>query len=67
MSVAVVGSMCVCLSVCLSGENKLLRLLTPPICSAYSIYKTNAKFKRVDFVKNARVETYDDKYVSRQS
>ena len=32
------------LSVCLSGENKLLRSLTPVICSAYSIYMTNARF-----------------------
>ena len=41
----VVGSVCVCVS--LSGENKLLRSLTPAICSSYSIYNinmTNARF-----------------------
>ena len=57
----------VCLSVCLSGENKLLRSLMPVINSGYSIYMTNSRFKRVDFAKNARVESYDDKYLSRRS
>ena len=37
--------LCVCVCVCLSGENKLLRSLTPVICSAYSIYMTNSRFK----------------------
>ena len=41
--VTVVGS--VCLSVCLSPENKLLRSLTPVINSGYSIYMTNSRFK----------------------
>ena len=41
-------------SVCLSGENKLLRSLTPIIGSAYSIHNmTNARF---NFTKNVRVE-----------
>ena len=53
--------------VCVPGENKLLRSLTQVIRSAYSIYKTNARFKTCDFAKNARVESYDDKYLSRRS
>ena len=39
----------VCLSVCLSGENKLLRSLTLVINSAYSIYMTSARFKTCGF------------------
>ena len=32
--------LCVCVCVCLSGENKLLRSLTPAINGGYSIYST---------------------------
>ena len=39
----------VCVSVCLSGENKLLRSLTPVVCSGYSIYMTNSRFKTCGF------------------
>ena len=45
--VTVVGSVCVC--VCLSGENKLLRSLTPVINNGYSIYMTNSRFKTCGF------------------
>ena len=42
----------VCVCVCLSRENKLLRSLTPVICSAYSIIlllHVNARFKTCGF------------------
>ena len=39
----------VCVSVCLSGENKLLRSLMPVINSGYSIYMTNSRFKTCGF------------------
>ena len=39
----------VCLSVCLSGENKLLCSLTPVINSGYSMYMTNSRFKTCGF------------------
>ena len=70
--VTVVGSvhmcLCVCVCVCLSGQDKLLCLLTPAGCGAYCLCMTNAiGLKRVDFAKNARVESYDDKYLSRRS
>ena len=35
----------VCECVCLSGQNKLLRLLTPAGCGSYGLYMTNARRK----------------------
>ena len=36
--------MCVCVSVCLSGRDKLLRSLHPASYSAYRLYKTKPRF-----------------------
>ena len=47
--VTVVGSVCLSVCVCLSGENKLLRSLMPVINSGYSIYMTNSRFKTCGF------------------
>ena len=46
--------------VCLSGQDKLLRLLTPAGYGSYRLYMANA---RLDFAKNVRIESYDDKYL----
>ena len=43
------SSVSVCVSVCLSGENKLLHSLMPVINSGYSIYMTNSRFKTCGF------------------
>ena len=40
---------------CLFGQDK------PSSNGAYRLCVTSARFKRVDFAKNARVESYDDK------
>ena len=66
--ITVVGSVCVYACVCLSVRGKLGSTFAyASHLYTYSIYMTNARFKRVDFAKIARVESYDDKYLSRRS
>ena len=58
MCVCMCACVCVCVCVCLSGQDKLLRLLTPAGYSTNRLYMTT-------IMLGSRVESYDDKYLSR--
>ena len=56
----------VCLSVCPGKISFYVRLRKSLIVATVYIWQV-LDLKRVDFAKNARVESYDDKHLSRRS
>ena len=60
----VVGSVCVCVCVCMClGKISFYIRLCKSFVVPTVYTRQMVDLKRVDFVKNARVESYDDKYL----